>query len=209
MNYKVTKGQMVHYFEFFNENKVHLTESKLDYETFFNNIVQVLKDLVGDPITKKKYDFFENNFDINRAKLISLLKKKNIINIENEKVNVIAKDIQHNIKRLYQYLTDSKEARKIDEETGCGAASGAFETPAFSTPIKRQIEEETSFSTAGNFSYDKSSYFGNEMKQEKNKTWKDGKFVEFKPECVKYGNNIHCDLGGGNNSPLKDKSKKA
>lgn len=182
MNYKLTKEQITNCIEYLRKdnNQTPITSNSIAYNLFFYNIKQVLLDLTSNPSPIKNYDYFINNFGLNRQSLIKVLTKKNIIKVDkNEGVKVIGKNIQHNIKRLYQYLVDYKEHKQLKEETGCGGASGAFETPAFSTPIKKNINEIE-------------------------KVWKDGKEVQFKPECIKYGNKIHCEEGGGSKSPIKN-----
>lgn len=158
------------------------------FYAFLSNIRHFLGSLMKDPLNTKISDYL-SELGFSKQKLINILLKRDVIRRHEKiddkdkengninyivKYNVVRKQFERKIKRIYNKYVESKKKSSgdIEETTACGASSGAFVQPLFSKPLRREsmerkcrniyitekqyqtLMETLTTSNAGDYSYD-------------------------------------------------------
>lgn len=124
------------------------------FYAFKSNIRSFLSSLLKDPISAQPSKFLKER-GFSKKKLINILLKRDVL-VRHEKIddkdrennninyvvkyNVIRKNFERKLKRMYIKYFEKNEDTEIDESTTCGASSGAFITP-IAPIIRREISE--------------------------------------------------------------------
>lgn len=161
------------------------------FYAFMSNVRHFLSSLINDPINTKIPEYLKER-GMSKPKLINILLKRDVIRRHEKiddkdkengnvnyivKYNVVRKQFERKLKRIYNKYFETKKSslNDVEEATSCGASSGAFVQPLFSKPITRNITNESmkknkriyitekqldflkealATSNAGNFQYD-------------------------------------------------------
>ena len=146
------------FLEFYGNIMAFLNHLEINMETTFHafksNVRAFLSSLLKDPINTKPNKFLKDR-GMSKQKLINILLKRDVIrrhekiddkDKENNninyvvKYNVVRKDFERKLKRIYNKYFEKNEEKELDEATACGAASGAFVAP-LSGVIRKEISE--------------------------------------------------------------------
>ena len=154
---KITKKQLMDYLKSKDDN----AKNRIEYSEYTSNLKKFLMSIVNieSENSENNIYFWGENFNLNKSQLIRLLEKFEIISKqENGTYAIPAINIKRKVKRLFTFLTDKQENKKlIDEETGIGSVGGA-DGFALSSPY----------------------FLGTGLKE---KTWQNGEIVKLK-DCI-------------------------
>lgn len=130
------------------------------FYAFLSNIRHFLSSLIKEPLNTKVSDYL-SELGFSKQKLINVLLKRDVIRRHEKiddkdkengninyvvKYNVVRKQFERKIKRIYNKYVEGKKKvsdGEVEECTTCGASSGAYVQPLFSKPIRREMKEST------------------------------------------------------------------
>ena len=126
---------------------------------FMSNVRHFLSSLIKDPINTKIPEYLKER-GMSKPKLINILLKRDVIRRHEKiddkdkengninyvvKYNVVRKQFERKLKRIYNKYFEMKKSEKNDfeEATSCCSSSGACVQPIFSQPLRRNITNES------------------------------------------------------------------
>lgn len=128
------------------------------FYAFMSNVRTFLASLLKDPIHTKVSDYLKER-GMTKNKLINILLKRDVIRRHEKiddkdkengninyvvKYNVVRKQFERKLKRIYNKYFEGKDKKEgeVEECTTCGASSGPVVGP-LSKPIRRGLDEST------------------------------------------------------------------